>query len=219
MIVMPQKPRLSLYQQFTTGLINEEDFQDLIASKFNLIDDKVERFMIISNAIGTAEISASTLSVLNTSDGFPAWTVDTFGNLIPTSGHFQDIGSPLEPVDELFTDEITAFNVANLPDDTTIGDVSPSEINALDGVTSNIQDQINNIHTFLTGSLNFSHTQLTPSLTWYIPHNRDSENVVYTLLDASKEEVIPDIFKVIDSNTVEVSFAELSTGTINMVFF
>ena len=216
---MPQKSRIAIKELFTTGLLNEGDFIDFADSHFNLIDDDVDGSLIVDGSITLNELSASTLQVLQTPDGITAWTVNSQGDFLPFSSHFQDIGSALDTVKEIHSDNLFVYDSSDLPLNTTIGNVSATEISHLDGVTAPIQQQIDDIVVSGGGVLNYTHIQAVPSTTWTIVHNKNTENIVYTLLDENKKEFLPNSFRILDMDTVEFTFAANQLGKVNMIFY
>jgi len=216
---MPQKSRAAIKLLFATGNLSEGDFIDFADSHFNLIDDNIDGSLILDGSIGLNELNASVLTFLNTPDGLRAWDVTLDGDLVPFASHFQDIGSPTDVVKEIYVDDLIVYSTTNLPLATTIGAVTSSEISYLDGLTGNIQQQIDNITIGGGGVVAYTHIQNIPSILWTIIHNKNTENLVYTLLDENKYEVYPNTFRIIDDNTVEFAFVAPQLGKVNMVFY
>lgn len=63
----------------------------------------------------------------------------------------------------------------------------------------------------------FTHEQTTPASIWTVTHSKNSLNLVYQVHDSLREHLIPDSFKIIDANTVEVSFGIPQTGFLQLI--
>lgn len=216
---MPVKSRAALKLLFTTGNLNVGDFIDFLDSSYNRVDDTFDGSLVISGSITADSLDPSLLTYLNTGDGLRAWNINTAGDLLPFASHFQDIGSALDTVKELHADDLVVYQSASLPINTSIGTVSSTEISYLDGVSANLQQQIDNLVLGIGGLLSYTHTQAIPSTTWTLVHNKGTDNLVYTILDENMYEFMPDSFRVVDLNTVEFTFAENQLGRVNMVFY
>lgn len=69
------------------------------------------------------------------------------------------------------------------------------------------------------GAGGYVHTQNTDAATWTITHNLSSTQVIYMLFDLAGEQIIPDTFKIIDNNTVEVTFGIAMSGKLHLMYF
>lgn len=56
------------------------------------------------------------------------------------------------------------------------------------------------------------------STTWTINHNLNSENVIIQAFDEDKYVLMPDTIRVVDEDTVELTFHSAQTGTARVVF-
>ena len=65
----------------------------------------------------------------------------------------------------------------------------------------------------------YTHTQVTPATVWSIVHGKNTVNVLYQLYDSSYEQIIPDAFRVINPNVVEVTFGVAQTGFVQLITF
>lgn len=54
--------------------------------------------------------------------------------------------------------------------------------------------------------------------TWTIAHNLNSENVIVQAFDENKYVLIPDTIRIVDANTVELTFNTAQAGTARVVF-
>jgi hypothetical protein len=61
-------------------------------------------------------------------------------------------------------------------------------------------------------------TVTTPSATWDIPHNLNSENVIVQAFDENKFVIIPNSIQIVDANTVELTFNTVQSGTARVIF-
>jgi len=217
---MAVKSRDAIKLLFSDGILNQGDLIDIADSFFNTVDDRVNGSLILDGSIGINELTASTLNILSTTDGLVAWNVNTNGDLLPFTSNFQNIGSASSIVNNFFLNDLTVYNSTSLPINTTIGSVTSTEISYLQGVTSPIQNQIDNIQTSGGGgAVGYTHIQTTASDTWTVVHNKNTKQLVYLLLDNNDNQILPDTFKLIDLNTVEITFAFPIVGQVNLIFY
>ena len=70
-----------------------------------------------------------------------------------------------------------------------------------------------------SGALGFVYTQTTPTTVWTINHGGNTKLLIHRIFDSTFEEIIPDGFRIIDNNNVEVRFAAPMTGVVHLVYF
>lgn len=58
----------------------------------------------------------------------------------------------------------------------------------------------------------------TPATTWTITHNLGSENVIIQAFDENKYVLFPDSMRVVDEDTVELTFNSAQAGTARVIF-
>jgi len=58
----------------------------------------------------------------------------------------------------------------------------------------------------------------TAATTWTIAHNLNSENVIIQAFDENKYVLFPDAMRIVDADTVELTFHSAQTGTARVVF-
>jgi len=63
-----------------------------------------------------------------------------------------------------------------------------------------------------------THTQAVPSNLWTITHNKNSRYFTHSVFDVAGNSVIPEELKIIDLNTVEVSFSTPIAGQLTLAF-
>lgn len=63
-----------------------------------------------------------------------------------------------------------------------------------------------------SGSQKVVHTEGAPSTTWLISHGLGTRDVVPYFLDAAEEGMIPDVFSIVDDNTVQATFLVAQEG-------
>jgi hypothetical protein len=63
-----------------------------------------------------------------------------------------------------------------------------------------------------TGSEKVVHTEAAPSLTWLISHGLGTRDVVPYFLDAAEEGMEPNVFSIVDDNTVQATFLTPQQG-------
>jgi hypothetical protein len=75
----------------------------------------------------------------------------------------------------------------------------------------------------LVGTTNFALrkyvlTVPVPSMTWTVPHNLASEDVIIQAFDENKFVIIPDTIQIVDTNTVQLTFSTAQAGVVRVVF-
>jgi len=65
----------------------------------------------------------------------------------------------------------------------------------------------------------YEHIQLTPIVTWVIPHNADSKRLICQIYDDGDMFILPDDIQIVDENLVIVSFGVAMAGSAKIVFF
>lgn len=61
--------------------------------------------------------------------------------------------------------------------------------------------------------------QTTPSTTWTIAHGKYTNKFVPQIFDENMFAIVPDEIRIIDINTVEITFVEPQTGLANLIMF
>lgn len=59
----------------------------------------------------------------------------------------------------------------------------------------------------------------TPNTTWVVQHNLASEEVIIQAFDESKYVIIPDTMRILDANTIIITFNSAQAGVARVVFF
>ncbi len=54
--------------------------------------------------------------------------------------------------------------------------------------------------------------------TWTVTHNLNSENVIIQAFDDTKSVLFPDSMRIVDANTVELTFHTAQAGTARVIF-
>ena len=70
-----------------------------------------------------------------------------------------------------------------------------------------------------SGCTGYEHIQSSAATTWTIQHNMNSMKVVSSIYDANWEQIMPDSVKVINNNTVSVSFSSATAGRAMVISF
>lgn len=70
----------------------------------------------------------------------------------------------------------------------------------------------------LSGIKKYSVQVTIPSLTWILPHNLNSEELIVQCFDTSKYVIIPDAIQILNPNQVRITFGQLQTGTARIIF-
>lgn len=68
-------------------------------------------------------------------------------------------------------------------------------------------------------ALGYTHDQVVPALVWSVIHGLNTTNILYQIFDSTGESLIPDRFKVIDANSVEVDFSVVQNGKLQIISF
>lgn len=68
-------------------------------------------------------------------------------------------------------------------------------------------------------ALGYTHDQVIPALVWSVIHGLNTTNILYQIFDSVGESLIPDRFKVIDANSVEVEFSAVQNGKLQIISF
>lgn len=63
-----------------------------------------------------------------------------------------------------------------------------------------------------TGSEKVVHTEAAPASTWLITHSLGTVNVIPYFLDGNDEGMIPNVFSIVDDNTVQATFLTPQQG-------
>lgn len=65
----------------------------------------------------------------------------------------------------------------------------------------------------------FKLTVSAPNTTWIVQHNLASEEVIIQAFDESKYVIIPDTMRILDANTIIITFNSAQAGVARVVFF
>lgn len=68
------------------------------------------------------------------------------------------------------------------------------------------------------GVRSFILTVVTASSTWNVPHNLASENVIIQAFDENKSVIIPDTMRIVDANSVVLTFNSAQSGVARVIF-
>lgn len=175
--------------------------------------------------LGTVPI-VDLVTIRRTFGSAPVFRIDSAGNIIATQN--LTISGLINGVDiAALRAEVTAHD-AGTGYRHEAADVNITPISTLPGAV-NVQqalEQINNkADTGGGGSGNFagvygySHIQSLPSSSWTIIHNRGTFRAQVTIYDNNWEQIIPEQVKVIDNNTVLVSFGTAIIGRAMVLLF
>lgn len=89
--------------------------------------------------------------------------------------------------------------------------------------SGSVEQVLSNIDSLLTANANavrtYRHNQVTAVLVWTITHNKNSDNVTATIYDNTGEQVWADRVRIIDLNTIEVSFNTAMAGYAVLLMF
>lgn len=58
----------------------------------------------------------------------------------------------------------------------------------------------------------------TEQTTWTVEHNLNSENVIIQAFDENKYVLLPNTMRIVDANTVELTFNTAQTGVARVIF-
>jgi len=65
----------------------------------------------------------------------------------------------------------------------------------------------------------YEHLQATPSLVWLIPHNLTTKRLIVQVYDTTDAQVYADEVKLLDDDTVRITFNAPQAGSAKIVFF
>lgn len=63
------------------------------------------------------------------------------------------------------------------------------------------------------------HVQSTPATTWTIVHGKHTTRFISQVFDDQMFTIVPDEIRIVDINTVEITFVEPQTGLVNLIMF
>lgn len=89
-------------------------------------------------------------------------------------------------------------------------------------VGSNVEDLLVSIDGQLAAvgsSSGYAHTQAVASTTWTVAHGASTTRVTAAIYDSTGEQVIPDSLRILDGDTVQVTFASPQAGTAILTLF
>jgi len=58
----------------------------------------------------------------------------------------------------------------------------------------------------------------TPSDSWFVTHWRRTTRVYVQVLDNTNSEIIPESIDILDDNSVQINFAQETTGVLHLIF-
>ncbi len=67
--------------------------------------------------------------------------------------------------------------------------------------------------------LGVTYIQSDPATEWVIEHNKNTENVVFTIFDENNRQIIADNSVIYDANTLKIYFSIPQEGRMNIVFY
>ena len=65
----------------------------------------------------------------------------------------------------------------------------------------------------------YEHIQLSPLLTWIIPHNNNTKRLMCQVYDSTDELIFADSLKISNDDTVTIHFGVPQSGSAKIVFF
>jgi hypothetical protein len=69
------------------------------------------------------------------------------------------------------------------------------------------------------GVFGYEHVQVIPDNIWNVQHNGNTRRVQVTIYDTNWEQLIPDIVRIVDANTIHVTFRATVDGRAILVLF
>lgn len=103
----------------------------------------------------------------------------------------------------------------------TAGDISTAGPFTTIG-SGSVEQVLSNIDGLLSASATiraYRHNQSTAALIWTIPHNKNSDSVTTTIYDSTGEQIWADRVRIVDANTIEISFNTAITGYAVLLVF
>jgi hypothetical protein len=163
------------------------------------------------------------VTIRRTFGSTPVFRIDANGNLIASQN--LTIAGTINGVDIVALKNDVNHHAAGDPGFRHYADdVDILPIPTLVGAT-NVQEaleQINNKVNSGTGGgsvVGYEHIQSIDSSTWVVQHNKSTFRLQSTIYNSLWEQIIPDAVKVIDNNTVLISFASPISGRAMLILF
>jgi hypothetical protein len=182
--------------------------------------------LYIEPDVGVTPVS-DLITVKNTNGSAPVFRVDATGKAIlkqvQVNGNMTIVGT------------INGVDVVNLQNEVydhltspsfpkhTASQISVTQLIGLPPVT-NVQQALdalaNHINDITSASvIGVEFIQTTSESIWTIPHSKNTKRIQFSVYDENDEWILPDKFKFIDMNTVEISFGRAMTGRAVLMMF
>lgn len=168
------------------------------------------------------------VSIRRTFGSPPIFRIDSGGNLIATQNltvgglingvDVEAIAEQVETIDDQLQShlndevgyrhegiDIDIQPIANLPGATNVQE-------ALEVLSVALNPQIGNVS-------GYQFVQSTPAVLWTINHNGNTTRVSVSVYDADDEQIIPERVKIVNINTVEISFTSEVAGSAAVLLF
>ena len=154
----------------------------------------------------------------------PVFRMDSGGNLYSTKN--LTISGLINGVDIVAVKSTLDNHLAGTPGyrhPATDIDVIPS-IAGLSGA-NNVQEALEALNTKIAGTQTssnvrgFEYIESTTSLSWTVTHNLSSFRIQTTVYDSSWEVIVPNHIKIIDNNTILISFSSAISGRAMILAF
>lgn len=164
------------------------------------------------------------VSVRRTFGSLPVFRIDSSGNLISTQN--LTVNGLINNVDIVQLKNNLNYHLSgDLGYRHLAADIDILPIATLPGAL-NVQQALNQINTKVdsgggsSGTVSgYEHIQNTQSLTWLISHNKGTFRSQVTIYDTNWEQILPESVKVIDNNTILVSFVSSVAGRAIVILF
>jgi hypothetical protein len=164
------------------------------------------------------------VSIRNAFAGAPVFRIDAGGNIASTKNF--SITGLINGINIVDLNALVANHLAGVAGyrhPATAIDITP--IPSLSATATNVQQALEALNTKVTANSTssnvrgFEHIEGAAAVTWTITHNLSSFRVQTTVYDDTFEVVIPNHIKILDNNTISISFTSAISGRAMILAF
>ena len=162
------------------------------------------------------------VSIRRTFGSAPVFRIDASGNVIATQN--LTVGGLINGINLVQLKQDLDEHLAGTSLRHLAADVDILPITTIPGAT-NVQEALEAINTKIdsgggTGDVRgYEHIQPAASLTWTVNHNKSSFRATTTIYDSNWEVILPESIKIIDNNTILISFLAPVSGRAMVLVF
>lgn len=163
------------------------------------------------------------VSIRNTFGAAPVFRIDSGGNIVSTKNF--TIAGLINGIDLVSLNDTVSKHLAGIVGyrhQATAVDITP--IPTLTGAV-NVQEALEALNTKITANntssnvRGFEYVESVDALTWTVTHNLSSFRLQTTVYDNTWEVIIPNHIKILDNNTITISFTSAVSGRAMILAF